>query len=77
MNTLKTSITTLKSFRKALPTGAMGEIAEKAGLSKAIVTMIFKGYESKEAPRVLAATKELLNERGIILDPAKYGEMAS
>ncbi len=77
MTTLTASITTLKNYRKALPTGALREIAEKVGLSNATVTMIFKGYESKEAPRVLEATKELLNERGIILDPEKYGETVS
>lgn len=77
MNTTLNVNSKLKTLKSVLPKGAMKDIANKAEMSYTTVTMIFKGYESKEAPRVLEATKELLSERGIILDPAKYGEAVS
>jgi hypothetical protein len=59
----------LKTLKGVLPKGAMKDIAEKANMSYTTVTMIFKGYESKSAPKVLEAAKELLTEKGILLDP--------
>lgn len=62
---------------QALPKDAKRVIAIKTGVSYPEITRMFRGMDSPKAQIVLEATKELLNERGIILDPAKYGEMAS
>ena len=69
-------MTTLKDLQPVTPKGAMKEIAVKSGVSYTEVTRMFKGLETKDTPKVLRATKELLRERGIILDPVKFGENA-
>jgi len=59
-----------------LPKDAKQEIAKKTSVSYSEVTRMFRGLETKDTPKVIAATKELLRERGIILDPSKFGENA-
>lgn len=67
----------LMNLAPVLPKGAMREIAEKTGVSYPDVTRMFRGMASQKTQMVLDATRELLNERGIILDPKIYGETAS
>jgi len=55
---------TLKDLQPVTPRGAIKEIADKSGVGYTEVTRMFKG------------TKELLRDRGIMLDPAKFGENA-
>ncbi|HCT31507.1 MAG TPA: hypothetical protein DIW31_12460 [Bacteroidales bacterium] len=67
---------TLKDLQPVTPRGAIKEIADKSGVGYTEVTRMFKGLETKDTPKVLKVTKELLRDRGIMLDPAKFGENA-
>jgi len=59
-----------------LPKGAKQEISKKSGVSYPEVTRMFRGLVTKETPKVIEATRQLLKERGIMLDPEKFGKNA-
>lgn len=66
----------LVDYVPVLPRDAKLEISKKSGVSYPEVTRMFRGLVTKETPKVIEATKQLLKERGIMLDPEKFGKNA-